>query len=108
MSRVKRILTEKFKPVPGFSNYLVSNYGYILNKKTDRELKGIVTLWGQHQVTLTQNGKQKVCKVHRLVAQAFLLGFDDDYIVEHVSENKNDNSVLNLKMGAKKRSGRAQ
>lgn len=101
----KRKLKEEFKPIPGFPNYLISNYGYVLNEKFGREMTLSPTMWGDLTVGLTHNNKTKTFRVHRLVAEAFLDGYDDNYEVEHEGE-KTDNCVLNLKMGTRKKGGR--
>ena len=63
---------EVFKQVLGFSNYLVSNYGRIYNKQRKRFLVPVTDIKGYQYVNLSQMGKTKTCKVHRLVVEAFL------------------------------------
>ena len=42
--------------------------------------------------------KQSFCKVHRLVAKAFLPDYSEDLQVNHINEDKTDNSLSNLEM----------
>lgn len=89
---------EIFVEIPGFPNYSVSNYGCVLNTKTGRELKPwshkgennkfIVKLW--------DNGDCQNFFVHRLVAQAFFVDFDEQVDVYHINDNRHDNGVANL------------
>jgi hypothetical protein len=46
-------------------------------------------------VTLSKNGKTKTFYIHRLVAQAFLDDYSEDYVVKHRGDPMN-NKVTNL------------
>lgn len=89
------LIEELFVDVPGYPNYAVSNYGCVVNVKTERELKS----WehnGKLFVKLYSNGVSKNFFVHRLVAQAFFVDYDDIVEVHHISDDKHDNSIGNL------------
>lgn len=51
---------------------------------------------GYLQVRLYKNGKAKTCKVHRLVAEAFIPNPDNLPCVNHRDENPSNNRVENL------------
>ena len=59
-------------------------------------LKHCVHKDGYHLVGLTKNNKQRQALVHRLVAEAFIFNPDNKPEVNHISGDKNDNSVFNL------------
>lgn len=80
-------------------NYAVSNYGTVLNVKRDRELKPSPDKNGYLRVSLYHNCVRHEVYVHRLVAKAFFLNYEDGVEVLHKSEDKTDNSVLNLTLG---------
>lgn len=98
-------IDELWVEIPGYPNYVVSNYGEVLNVKTDRSLIPQLTKKGVHRVYLYRNGVRKSFYVHRLVAQAFFVGYDDGVEVLHISENRTDNTVLNLTLGGGCRKG---
>ena len=53
-------------------------------------------------VHLWKNRKQKTCKVHRLVAIAFIPNPDNLPEINHINENKHDNRVENLEWCTRK------
>ena len=101
---------EIWKPIEGYEGlYEVSNLGRIRSLdrldvykgKYKRYFKGKMlnpTFYrgGYLQVQLSKNGKVKVCKLHRLVAQTFLPNPDNLPVVNHKDEDKTNNCVDNL------------
>lgn len=62
-----------------------------------RILKQVVNSYGYYCVTIKYlNGKQKVCPVHRLVAQTFIPNPDNKPQVNHIDGIKTNNHVNNL------------
>lgn len=51
---------------------------------------------GYQYVNLSKNGKYISAKVHRIVAETFIENPDQKPAVNHINENKTDNSVSNL------------
>ena len=88
-------MEEQWKTIQGYE-YEVSTEGRIRNKKTGRILKLGKNNRGYLNVILYKNGKQKNFLVHRLVAIAFIPNPDNLPQVNHINENKEDNSVDNL------------
>lgn len=104
---------EIWKPVKEYEGiYEVSNYGRVrsigskhyVNKngggfyrfRTGRIFKIQNASNGYKQVVLSKNGKQRIYRVHRLVAEAFIpnpLGLPE---VNHKDENRANNNVDNL------------
>lgn len=101
MAGLDKVLDEEFKPVPGFERYVVSNYGYVLNTNTDRELKPDA----KRRIGVMANGKAKVFYLHRLVARLFLPDFEDDLLVVNRNGDTSDNSAANLIMSHQRRTG---
>ena len=64
------------KPVAGFPGYLVYRDGRIYSEKTGKFLRSSRNKAGARQVTLYTNGQQTNKLVSRVVAEAFLEGFD--------------------------------
>lgn len=90
-------LKVEWKLIEGFDGiYSVSNYGEVRNNKTGRLMKQRKTEKGYLRVGLTNNGKPKCMRVHRLVAQAFIPNPDDKPEVNHIDFNKENNCVNNL------------
>lgn len=52
---------------------------------------------GYFVVNLSLNGKQKVCRVHRLIAETFLHKPEGKEEVDHIDGNSLNNSVTNLR-----------
>lgn len=92
-------MEEQFKVIKGFEHYAVSSDGRVLNMKYDRFLK--IGTFGRcwRRVTLTRpDGVRVHFTLHRLVAEYFLEDYDENYKVEHLNDDPNDNRAANLKM----------
>lgn len=88
----------RFAKIKDFDNYLIRGNGdvYSLQKKNVRKLKPEITAKGYLRVDLYKDTVRKHCRVHRLVAQAFMpnpYGFDT---VDHIDGNKKNNCISNL------------
>lgn len=95
-------IIEEWRPIEGYEGlYEVSDLGRIKslgNDKTRKEkiLRQVKMKNGYLIVNLYKNGKLKTCKVHRLVANAFLENPNSYICVNHKDENKENNFVDNL------------
>ena len=95
-------MKEEWKDIQGFEGYYqVSNMGRVksLNyKRTGKEkiMKGVDDGRGYLILTLYREGKGKTCKIHKLVAQAFLENPKGYNEVNHKDENKYNNCADNL------------
>lgn len=103
-------IKEVWKPVKGFKGvYIVSNHGNL--KSLDREfvdsigrrrpVKGInKSCWsdkdGYIVSRISYKGKTHICKLHRLVAEAFIPNIENKPCVNHINGFKSDNEVSNL------------
>jgi len=90
------LLDELWVGFEDFPNYEVSNYGRVVNIRTGRDLRPSVDFNGFHHVALYHKGLRTDVMVHRLVAKAFFLNYQDGLEVKHINEDRNENTVLNL------------
>ena len=88
---------ELFKPIDGYDNYSISNYGNVKNSKTNRIMKPGNNTHGYKGVSLCKNGKVKSFRVHRLVGMAFLENPDNKEMIDHIDNNPSNNNVKNLR-----------
>jgi len=96
-------MIEIWRDVAGYSGqYQVSNLGNVRNLNWRsagriRQLSPCLDRDGYLSVCLSDGkGSQKSYRVHRLVAEAFLDDFDSSLQINHIDENKTNNSVSNL------------
>ena len=91
-------MNEIWKDIEGYEGlYQVSNLGRVKsltrkNCRSDRFIK-LVNTKGYLTAMLCINGKIKHCRVHRLVAEAFIPNPDNLPCVNHKSEIKTQNTV---------------
>jgi len=95
-----------WREIPGYPGYSVTSDGRVFSTKGKylRELKQQTLLKGHKQVALYPEdgiGKPTWHKVHRLVAQAFLLPPEDPshVLVRHLDDDPSNNDVSNLAWG---------
>ena len=89
-------MEEIWKIIKEFPNYEVSNLGRIKNIRKDKLMTISVRKNGYCVVKLSDNGTAKECKVHRLVAKAFVPNPNKLFFVNHKDENKENNIYSNL------------
>lgn len=99
-------MEEIFKDIEGYEGlYQVSNLGRVKSlerldsrghKVNERILRLKKNRYGYLQVTLYINGKGKTIEIHRLVAIHFLPNPNNLPEVNHIDENKENNSLENL------------
>lgn len=88
---------EEWKPVAQFPNrYLISNMGRVWSTYSSQFLTPKLTQKGYLRVSLCENGYREECFIHRLVAIAFIANPENKPTVNHINEDKTDNSVQNL------------
>jgi len=98
--------TETIKDYPG---YLITRDGRVISltrkvltskgnymKVNGRILKHGNDTCGYSSVVLCEKGKVKVCRIHRLVAEAFLLNPENKKEINHKDGNKQNNHLSNL------------
>lgn len=90
------------KAIVRFEDYLISDTGQVYSLKVQRYLKRSLTHSGYYKVNLLNKSHRKTCKVHRLVAEAFILNPDNKPTVDHINRIKTDNRVENLRWATQK------
>ena len=94
----QEIVNECWRSVSAYENYQVSNIGRVRNVSTSRILKPCINQ-GYYQVKLCKNNLAKAHKIHKLVANEFLIkpDTDDKLIIDHINRNRTDNQITNLR-----------
>lgn len=87
-------MEELYKKVE--DNYLVSNLGKVLNIKRKTFMKTRLDKQGYEVLILQINGESVNCKIHRLVAMAFLPNIENYPQVNHKDGDKCNNTITNL------------
>lgn len=88
-------MKEIWKPVKGFENYFVSNFGKV--KRGGKEINPYIDSTKYSKVGLAKGyGEQKKFLLHRLVAEAFIPNPNNKPEVNHIDGNKQNNCVANL------------
>lgn len=76
--------------------YMVSSFGRVFSVRRNKFLKPSNNKDNYRQVVLYKNGKPKTCKIHRIVATAFLPNPLHLPQVNHKDENPSNNKLENL------------
>jgi len=84
--------------IKDFPNYMISDRGNIYNLSNKRFKKLSLDQKGYQRVRLSNSGISKTCKVHRLMARAFLLDYSESLQVNHKNCKKDCNDIRNLEM----------
>lgn len=85
-----------WKSIPNYDIYDISDDGNVRNNKTGKILKSSESRGGYLKVNLYSDGTHKSAKIHRLVAENFLVNQHNKPAVNHINGDKTDNRVENL------------
>ena len=89
----------KFYTHPIYSQYYASKKGQILGKKRKKILKTVPnSVNGYHYFCLFINNVPKSYLVSRFVYECFKGNIPDDKEVDHIDNNKQNNSIKNLQL----------
>lgn len=89
---------ERWRDVEDYIHYSVSDTGRVRSKARGswRELKPYLDRSGYERVLLSNNGVKRNHIISRLVAKAFVDGYEESYQVNHLDGNKRNNHYTNL------------
>lgn len=90
------MIKEEWKDIPNYEGlYQISNKGIIKNKKGNI-IKSRIDHKGYAMIDLSKNNIKHTYKVHRLVAMAFIPNPNNYLEINHIDENKSNNTISNL------------
>lgn len=88
---------EIWKDIEGYEGlYKVNTFGDVFSCRRKKCIKPRKTKQGYLRAHLSKNGRAKDLSIHRLVANAFIPNPDNLPQINHIDENKFNNSVENL------------
>jgi hypothetical protein len=76
--------------------YSISNFGQVINNRTNKLLKIGINRNGYPSIFLYTNNGRKMLRVHSMVAHSFIGPIKDGQMVNHINGIKTDNRVENL------------
>ena len=93
------ITNEIWKEINGYENFMVSSLGRIKNCLNNKILKITINRHNNNYcvVNLTKNNVQKLFYVNRLVANTFIENTNNKPQIDHINNNKLDNTIFNLR-----------
>ena len=98
---ILRLLVEMeiWNPVCGFETlYQVSNEGRVMSLKCGRiKIMKTPCSNGYPNVCLMKDKTKHICRVHRLVAEAFLQPVENKLEIDHIDRNRSNNHITNLR-----------
>ena len=95
-TQVLRYAPEYWTDVEGYEGiYQVSNLGNVKSLKSNKLLSPYNSSNGYKLVSLSNNGKRSIKRVHRLVMEAFK--GESNLSVDHINGIKADNNLCNLR-----------
>lgn len=95
---------EIWKDINGYNGkYQISNLGRIrdTNYRNTNKIKIrkiLINNWGYQYVRITENGKIIHYFIHRLVYETFIGKIPENMQVNHIDEDKTNNSISNLNL----------
>ena len=86
-----------YKSIDGYENYIIYEDGLIYNQKTDIFIKEYYDKDGYKLTSLRKDGNNRMFKVHRLIALAFIPNPHNKPFIDHINRIRDDNRIENLR-----------
>ena len=90
-------MAEIYKIIEGFENYSVSDHGNVKSNKSNKTLKPYLRNQYYAVKLYINNIDFKTIPVHRLVALSFIENIEDKKVVDHINNDKLNNTLINLR-----------
>jgi hypothetical protein len=87
----------EFVKIQDYNNYSINNLGDVRVDKTGKFLKKCIEKNGYYRVSLYKNNNSKHFTIHRLVGIHFIPNPDNKPWIDHIDNNKLNNSIDNLR-----------
>ena len=94
-----------WKNIEGYTNYMVSDQGFVMNKKTLRIFQASTNTSGYHKVDLREDKARKTHLIHVLVAKTHTDNPSGYKCVDHIDHDKTNNHVTNLRWCSSSQNG---
>lgn len=88
--------TERWREIDGYPNYLVSDYGRVHSKGSNRVLRSSPNRYGIHKIRLYNDDGYKDFYLHTLVMKTFGRIMQDGDQIKHRNGNRHENHINNL------------
>lgn len=92
---------EEWKQSEEFPSYDISSDGKVRNRKTGRILKTNISEKGYERVSLSECGVSKTRNIHKLVADAYIPGYEEGMGIIHKDNDSLNNRADNLEWKTK-------
>ena len=90
-------INEEWKQIEGFEYYSISNLGNVYSEYTFKPVKIGIDRYGYKKVDLRKDKTRYTCRIHRLIAMAFIPNPEGKPFVDHINNNTLDNRTENLR-----------
>jgi hypothetical protein len=102
LDSMKPIDCDEVANIDEYPNYNFHKSGFITSKQTGKELGSKLTSQHYSRCELMRNdGETQRCRLHRMIYWAFSGINPGDMEVDHINQNKDDNSFANLQLLSK-------
>ena len=98
-------MPEQWAEIEGFPDYAISNRGRVKSLRFNRILQPRPNSYGMYRINLYRDRVKHDMYIHRLVAAAFIDGYQPHLHVKHFDDDNGNNYVFNLRFQKGQRMG---
>lgn len=92
-------MVTNMKDIRGYEGlYKITDTGKVWSETTKKFLSPDIIVGGYERVTLSKNNIKRRYRVHKLVYETYKGDIPEGKVVNHINENKRDNSIDNLNL----------